>query len=160
MRATAFAAAVLAAALVWVPRWADAHDSGGNSSSSDNSNYAAGLKLAKAGQCQNAIPQFNLALQANSKDANALNMLGFCNRKLGNFPASLDDYNKALAIDPKHRGAHEYLGELYLDMKQPDKAQAELKTLDDLCTFGCEEYDDLKKAITAYNSGHRPAGGY
>jgi len=159
MAARTLAAIAFAAALVLAPHLAAA-DSSGSSTVTTDPNYVAGVSAAKAGKYQEALNDFTRALQANPKDANTLNMLGYTNRKLGNFPASLDYYQKALAIDPKHRGAHEYLGELYLDMKQPDKAQAELKTLDDLCTFGCDEYDDLKKSITAYNAGQRPASGY
>jgi tetratricopeptide (TPR) repeat protein len=147
--------AVLAtvAALALVPRLAAADSIGGSWGAPSNSaDYAAGLKAAEAGHYQEAVDRFESALKADPKNANTLNELGYCNRKLGNLPVALDYYNRALAIDPKHRGAHEYLGELYLQMNDPAKAQVELKTLDDLCTFGCEEYDDLKKAITAYNA--------
>jgi len=30
------------------------------------------------------------------------------------------------------------------------KAEEQLKELDRLCFLGCEEYDDLKKAVAAY----------
>jgi len=56
-------------------------------------------------------------------------------------------YNEALRIDPKHRGAHEYLGEAYLMVDNLPKAKEHLAALDRLCTFGCEEYSKLKKAV-------------
>ncbi len=59
-------------------------------------------------------------------------------------------YNEALRLDPKHRGAHEYLGEAYLLSGNLPKAKEHLARLDKLCTFGCEEYSKLKKEIAAY----------
>jgi tetratricopeptide (TPR) repeat protein len=61
-------------------------------------------------------------------------------------------YNEALRLDPKHRGAHEYLGEAYLMVGNVQKAREQLTQLDLLCLFGCEEYSDLKKAIAAYEA--------
>lgn len=59
-------------------------------------------------------------------------------------------YNEALRLDPKHRGAHEYIGEAYLMVGNLQKAREHLTQLDRLCFFGCEEYSDLKKAIAEY----------
>ena len=50
-------------------------------------------------------------------------------------------------MDPRHRGAHEYIGELYLKLNQLDKAKYHLSKLDSICFFGCEEYDELKEAL-------------
>jgi Flp pilus assembly protein TadD len=61
-------------------------------------------------------------------------------------------YNEALRIDPAHRGALEYSGELYLMTGNLAKAEQRLATLDKVCTFGCEEYSDLKKAIAHYKA--------
>ena len=63
-------------------------------------------------------------------------------------------YNEALRLDPKHRGAHEYLGEAYLMSGNLAKAKEHLAQLDRLCTFGCEEYTKLKKEIAAYEQQH------
>ena len=60
-------------------------------------------------------------------------------------------YNEALRIDPKHRGAHEYLGEAYLMAGNLAKAKEHLAALDRLCFFGCEEYSMLKKAVAAFD---------
>lgn len=61
-------------------------------------------------------------------------------------------YLEALRLAPKHRGAHEYIGEAYLMVGNVGKAKEHLALLDKLCLFGCEEYTDLKKAITAYEA--------
>ena len=79
------------------------------------------------------------------------------NRKLGNNEEAFTYYNKALEIDPRHKGTHEYLGKLYLNLKQPENAKKHLVKLDSICFFGCEEYTSLKEAIDGYgkNSTYR-----
>jgi hypothetical protein len=57
-----------------------------------------------------------------------------------------------LALKPKHRGANEYLGELYLEMGDLAKAEERLEVLDGACWFGCDEYSDLKEAIAKYKA--------
>ena len=59
-------------------------------------------------------------------------------------------YNEALRLDPRHRGAHEYLGEAYLMVGNVAKAKEHLRALDNLCFFGCSEFSDLKKAIAGH----------
>jgi tetratricopeptide (TPR) repeat protein len=59
-------------------------------------------------------------------------------------------YQEALRLNPKHRGAHEYIGEAYLMVNDLPKAKAHLATLDKLCFFPCSEHTDLKKAIAEY----------
>jgi len=61
-------------------------------------------------------------------------------------------YNEALRLNPKHRGAHEYLGEAYLMVGNLAKAKEQLKTLDNLCFFSCPEFTMLKKAIADYEA--------
>lgn len=63
-------------------------------------------------------------------------------------------YGEALRIDPKHRGAHEYLGEAYLQVGNLAKAKEQLAMLDQLCFFPCEEFSDLKEAVARYEATH------
>ena len=64
-----------------------------------------------------------------------------------------------MRINPKHRGALEYSGELYLMTGDLAKAEQRLATLDKACTFGCEEFTDLKKAIASFKAnGNKVAG--
>jgi DNA-binding SARP family transcriptional activator len=55
-------------------------------------------------------------------------------------------------LDPRHKGAHEYIGEAYLQANQPDKAREHLSALKAICGERCEEYQDLAKALAAYPS--------
>ena len=90
--------------------------------------------------------------QQSSADWN--NLMGYSLRKK-NPPALTESekyYQTALQIDPKHRGALEYYGELLLLKNDLLGAESMLKQLDKVCTFGCEEYKDLKKSIQTYKS--------
>jgi len=70
------------------------------------------------------------------------------------FDKSMEHYQMALKIDSSHRSAHEYLGELYLEMNQPVNAEKQLQALKKACPFfgKCEEYEDLKVAIEKYKT--------
>jgi cytochrome c-type biogenesis protein CcmH/NrfG len=61
-------------------------------------------------------------------------------------------YNEALRLDPKHRGANEYLGEAYLMIGNLPKAKEQLATLDKICFLPCKEYSELKTSIAAYEA--------
>jgi Flp pilus assembly protein TadD len=120
----------------------------------ENPNITAGRKAIEAKDFKAAVGHLTKAVQDNPKDADAQSMLGFSYRKLGTFDKSMEHYQAALKLDPNHRSAREYLGELYLDMNQPANAEKELVTLKKACPmFGkCEEYDDLKEAIEKYKA--------
>jgi len=127
----------------------------GSSSSSTqprDSYYEQGVKAVKSANYDKAIKLFNKVVATKPTDADAWNYLGFSNRKLKKFDQALSAYQRALAIDPNHRGANEYLGELYLQTDELEKARERLKKLDDICFFGCEEFNDLKAAILAYEN--------
>ena len=79
-----------------------------------------------------------------------MSLLGFSYRKTQQYEDALTFYQWALRAEPEHRGANEYLGELYLETNQFDKAMQQLEILDGLCSFGCKEYSTLKKAIDSY----------
>jgi tetratricopeptide (TPR) repeat protein len=61
-------------------------------------------------------------------------------------------YNEALRLDPKHRGAHEYIGEAYLMVGNLPKAKEHLSALDKLCFFPCQEFSDLKRAVSDFEA--------
>ncbi len=81
-------------------------------------------------------------------------LLGFALRKTGDRPQAMIYYRKALDMNPQHRGALEYQGELFVEIGQIDKANENLAKLKRLCPFGCEESQDLQEAIE-----HAPKGG-
>ena len=88
------------------------------------------------------------------KKADVYNLLGFSYRKSSNpdLDKSYDSYMIALEHDPKHAGAHEYLGELYMMRGDQEKAMNMLSKLEDLVGKNAKEYKDLMKAIKSYQS--------
>jgi tetratricopeptide (TPR) repeat protein len=84
-------------------------------------------------------------------------MLGYSYRKTGNFDKAMEHYQTALKLDRNHRSAHEYLGELYLEMNQLANAEKQLVTLKKACPFfgKCAEYDDLREAIDKYKNNKK-----
>jgi Tfp pilus assembly protein PilF len=121
---------------------------------SENPNVAAGRKAIEANDFKAAVGHLTKAVQEEPKNADAQSMLGYTYRKLGTFDKSMEHYQAALKIDSSHRYAHEYLGELFLDMNQPENAEKQLAALKKACPFfgKCEEFEDLKKAIDAYKA--------
>ena len=122
----------------------------------DSSDWGGGFRLKpiqqliEKQQFPEAIKQLDAALIDSPDDADLLNLMAFSHRKLEHFDLALDYYQKALQLKPKHRGANEYLGELYLSLGQLEKAQQRLEVLDKACFFGCKEFDKLEQAIEEY----------
>ncbi len=117
---------------------------------SGNADLKPILELIDQGQYDAAIDRLHVELDYDPDNADILSLLGFSYRKTRRFDDALTFYQSALRVEPKHRGANEYLGELYLETNQLDKAMRQLEILDDLCTFNCKEYSQLKQAIDSY----------
>jgi cytochrome c-type biogenesis protein CcmH/NrfG len=115
-----------------------------------NPDFAAGRKAVEAKDWPVAVAAFERAVKREPKNADAYNMLGYAYRWQYRMSESFAAYNQALALDPNHRGAHEYIGVAYLKAKQPEKAKEHLAKLEAICGKGCEEYQDLAKAIADY----------
>lgn len=105
-------------------------------------------KLIKAKDYKAALADITpKAKLANSADA--FSLMGFCLRKTGDQANAFTWYGRALALDPKHKGALEYQGELFIETGQLDKARENAARLKQLCPRGCEELEDLNEAIAA-----------
>lgn len=104
----------------------------------------------KSDNYEQALKQLQSANEVNSADWN--NLMGYSLRKKQppDLVSSEKYYQAALKIDPSHRSALEYYGELLLMKKDLPGAQAMLARLDKACFFGCEEYSDLKESIAKY----------
>lgn len=94
-----------------------------------------------------AIESLRASEAAFGPNANILNYLGFAHRKLKQYETARNYYTQALIIDPVHRGANEYLGELHLETGRIDLALAQLEKLRQLCGFGCAEEEELRRWI-------------
>ena len=86
---------------------------------------------------------------ATHQHADVYNLMGFSLRKTGDYKQAYTFYRKALDFNPEHKGALEYLGELYVETGQVEKARENVVLLKKLCPGGCEELEDLEQAIAA-----------
>jgi len=148
----------LALSLLVVGWIAPALAAGSSSSSSSSTQSSSSTDFDRAvtavnnGNFTTALTLLNKVVSKDPGNADAWNYIGFSRRNLKQFDQALAAYDKALSIDPNHRGANEYLGELYLKTGKLDKAKERLAKLDKLCLLGCDEYDDLAKAIKAFET--------
>jgi Flp pilus assembly protein TadD len=153
-RLAAAALAVLAAPLVCP---AHAADSGPAPAPAAAPSPSAGkLAVARAQIAKKnwagALDELKRVNDSGSADWN--NLMGYCLRK-GKAPdlaGAERFYDEALRIDPKHRGALEYSGELYLMTGDLSKAEQRLAALDKVCAGKCEELADLKKAVAGFKA--------
>ena len=88
-------------------------------------------------------------LLATHQHADVYNLMGFSQRKTGDYKQAATFYAKALEFNAEHKGALEYQGEMFVELGQMDEAKANLSRLVSLCPTGCEEREDLEKAIAA-----------
>jgi tetratricopeptide (TPR) repeat protein len=142
-----------------------AHAAGSDSSGSDNSGSSYGgaamsKDMRKASYYINkedykaALTHLEAEIATNPDSADAWNLTGFASRKLGDYARSEVAYDRALAINPAHKGALEYKGELYLTVGNLAGAEALLVLLSKVCSFNCEEKKELAEAIEAYKKAN------
>jgi tetratricopeptide (TPR) repeat protein len=93
-------------------------------------------------------------LAEDTQNADVYNLLGFTLRKTGDYTTSLSYYTKALDLQPDHKAAREYLGELYVETGHIDKAKEQLAALTKLCPAGCDEREDLQRAIAGKSASN------
>lgn len=110
--------------------------------------FAVGKKAIDAKNWTQAVNSFSKVVAQNPKNADAYNYLGYANRWLGKYDEAFAAYDKALALDPRHKGALEYSGIAYLKTNQKPRAEAQLARLQAICAT-CEETRDLAKAVAA-----------
>ena len=104
-------------------------------------------------QYEAAILDLQKMVAKDDNNADAYNLLGFSNRKIKNYDVAEKYYLRALTLNPKHKGAMEYLGELYVETDRMDKANEMLTRLDEACFFSCKEYTELKGFIEKKEKG-------
>jgi tetratricopeptide (TPR) repeat protein len=112
--------------------------------------FAAGKKALAVANWTAAIAALELAALRDPSNADIQNYIGYAYHRLHQWGPAMQHYQQALTFNRRHRGAHEHLGELYLSLGEPTKAQDHLAALEDICLIPCEEFEDLKRAIATY----------
>lgn len=114
--------------------------------SSDSPDLTSVRTKIKAADYRGAFAELKVIADTN-QHADVYSLMGFSLRKMGDYPMALTFYKKALDFNADHKGAREYLGELYVDMGDLPKAREQLAILTKLCPQGCEEREDLEKVL-------------
>jgi tetratricopeptide (TPR) repeat protein len=147
-------ALALAAALWGLAPAAWSAGSPGSAETPADPDFKAGVAAVKRQAWPEVLTRMNAVVQRDARNADAWNYLGYAYRHLGDMDKSFSHYDKALQIDPDHRGAHEYMGEAYLQVGKLAEAEAQVRALDKICWLPCEELRDLKAKVAAWRKAH------
>jgi len=152
MNAVARSALMIAAFAALSAARADPSDAGAYAEAPRDPLLAQVIEANRAKDWPRSAELLRGALAKSPDNADYHNLYAFALRKGPSPDMKLvfRHYQEALRIDPKHRGAHEYLGEAYLMVGDLAGAKSHLEALDGLCFFPCAEYSDLKRAIAEY----------
>jgi len=113
--------------------------------------FAAGKRAIAAADWNGAIKALSLAELRDDRNADIQDHLGYAYRRLRQLDAAVRHYQQALALNSRHRSAHEHLGEAHLMRGDIAKAEEHLAALERICLIPCEEYEELKRAIQEYS---------
>ncbi|HYE70505.1 MAG TPA: tetratricopeptide repeat protein [Aquabacterium sp.] len=149
----------LIAALAAAAAFAHAADTPGSNPSvrtpSVSDRLAAARKAIEAKDWTTATRELSAAARDEPQNADVHNLLGYSWRKRSNpdITKAFEHYYTALRINPRHKGAHEYIGQAYLMEKRLPEAEKHLAELEKICGGpGCEEYQELSKAIAEFKT--------
>ncbi len=112
-----------------------------------NPDFDFGVEAVRAKDWDKAIYHLEIVARAEPANADVQNLLGYSYRNQKKYDLAFKHYGEALRLDPKHKAAHEYVGEAYVLTGNKAKAQEHLAALERICGKGCEEYQDLARAI-------------
>jgi len=117
--------------------------------------YAAGKKAIEAKNWSEAVNRLTIAAKRDPESADLQNYLGYAYRNLKQFDAAFAHYKRSIELNPRHRGAHEYIGEAYLMVGDLGGAERHLAALREICLLPCEELTDLEKHVKDYKARPR-----
>ena len=117
--------------------------------------YAAGKRAVEKKDWAEAVRLFERAETRYPDQADLQTILGFSYRNLKRYDLAFKHYRRAIELDPRHRGAHEYFGEAYLMTGDLAGAERHLAALKEICLLPCEELKDLERAIADYRAKPR-----
>ena len=121
-------------------------------SQADQRNLERGKQAIEAQDWGRAASFLERAAGSDSRNADVFNLLAYSYRHLDRLDDAFENYGRALALDPRHLGAHEYIGEAYLLVGDLAKAEEHLAALTEICG-SCEETEELAEAIEQFKEG-------
>ena len=124
-----------------------------NSPAGGDRAYIEAVALINAGRYDDALESLHRSELAFGPHPDILTYEGYANRKLHRYDKAEFYYTEALAVDPTHVGATEYYGELKVERGDVSAARKLLARLDDICTFGCAEQEELRGWIDKASQG-------
>jgi Flp pilus assembly protein TadD len=127
---------------------ADAEETAGTATRDPD--YVSGKQAIERKDWPEAIKALGRVGLREPDNADVQNLLGYAWRNTGKYSVAFKHYERALAIDPRHKGAHEYIGETYLKVGDLASAEKHLAVLRDLCPLSCEQLKDLEREIEEY----------
>jgi len=114
--------------------------------------FAAGKKAMAAGDWIGAVTVLKSAALRDPRNGDIQNYNGYSYRRLRELEPAFVHFRQALTLDPRHRAAHQHMGEAYLTIGNPAAAEEHLAALERICLIPCDEYDDLQRVIAKYKS--------
>ena len=152
LRARLAAALVPLALVAPLAAFAEASGTTASTAPAAQSGYAEAKAAVDAGRYPDALKLLAAVLKAEPRNADALNLMGYSNRKMNRMAEAARWYGAALKANPKHLGALEYQGEMFVETGDYTSARANLNRLAALCGK-CAEYNDLHAALMAAGQG-------
>lgn len=118
--------------------------------------YTGGVAAIESKDWQTAIRLLSSAALRDTRNVEIQNYLGYAYRNAGELPLAFKHYSRALQLNPRHRGAHEYLGEAYLMIGNLAKAEEHLGLLKKICLIPCAELGQLERRIAEFRALGKP----
>jgi Flp pilus assembly protein TadD len=140
---------MIAGGFAALPVGAEPFEANPNAAARD-ADYAAGKRALENKNWAEAAKRFQQAAVRDPDNADLQNYLGYSHRNLKQFDLAFKYYKRAIELSPRHRGAHEYIGEAYLMVGDLANAEKHLAALREICLLPCEELGDLEKAVAEY----------
>jgi tetratricopeptide (TPR) repeat protein len=130
---------------------AEAYEDNPDAAARDPDYAAAKVAMDKKNWTE-AAKRFQQALLRAPDSADLHNYLGYTYRNLKQMDLAFKYYKRSIELNPRHRGAHEYIGEAYLMVDDLANAEKHLAALRNICLLPCDELGDLEQTIRDYRA--------
>lgn len=116
--------------------------------------YNRGLQLQDAGDADNAVRAYDLAIAANPKMADAYNNRANIKLARGDADGALADFSKVVEITPRHPLGYYNRGNIYLEKGDYDRAITDFSKAIELFSGLTQLYDKMAHGMSYNNRGN------